>query len=90
MSSPFASALPCEVWSDALAYLPLRDLASASVVSHSWQILAFSHLYHTVYLTRPSHLEQLAARVILKVNPALSLYWHARTRTGRRRRAEGC
>lgn len=58
-----SAALPNEVLTNILGYLSLRGLASASVVSQSWQNLAFSRLYHTVYLTLPSHLEQLAKRV---------------------------
>jgi hypothetical protein len=58
--------LPSEIWSLALAHLPLRDLTSASLVSRAWQRLLFSRLHHTVSFSRPCHLERLAGRITLE------------------------
>jgi hypothetical protein len=70
--------LPSEILGLAFAYLPLRDLTSSSVVSCAWQEIVFPHLYHTVYLSRPSHIEQIAARVTLDNGSTFSLRTHVR------------
>ncbi|KAF8597454.1 hypothetical protein BDV93DRAFT_370846 [Ceratobasidium sp. AG-I] len=57
-----SAALPNEVLTNILGHLSSRGLASASLVSKPWQILAFAPLYHTVHLALPSHLELIAKR----------------------------
>ncbi|KAF8597121.1 hypothetical protein BDV93DRAFT_38483 [Ceratobasidium sp. AG-I] len=64
MSSPVF--IPDELLDIMLGSLAIRHLASASLVSRSWRNLIFPYLYHTVYLTLASHLEQLATRISLE------------------------
>jgi hypothetical protein len=70
--------LPSETLGLTLVYLSLRGLASASLVSRAWQTAAFPLLYHTLYLTGPSHLKQIASRVASDNGAALSLRTHVR------------
>lgn len=73
MSVACAADLTNETWSNVLSYTSLHDLAAASLVSRTWQALAFPHLYHTVYLTYNTHLESLAKRIASDQDGPLSL-----------------
>lgn len=55
--------LPTEIVESVVAYLPLHDLTSASLVCRVWRLGAFPHLYHTVYLTLRRHLQLFSERV---------------------------
>ncbi|KAG8766419.1 hypothetical protein FRC12_006893 [Ceratobasidium sp. 428] len=64
MATLSSTVLPIEIWGSILTRLTqLSDLCSLSVVCRNWRPLAFPHLYHTVYLSRSSHLEQFAEGV---------------------------
>ncbi|KAF8595647.1 hypothetical protein BDV93DRAFT_611308 [Ceratobasidium sp. AG-I] len=52
--------LPSEILDCILCFLTTQDLASTSLVSRVWRNLSFPRLYHTVYLSYASHLEQLS------------------------------
>ena len=70
---PSSATLPNEVLTNILGHLSSHDLASASLVSKSWQILAFARLYHTVHLAVPSHLKLIAKRVLVEEHDQLYL-----------------
>lgn len=56
-------ALPNEILASVLAQLTCPDLALVSLVSRAWQVLAFPHLYHTVYFSLGAHLDHFCERV---------------------------
>ncbi|CAE6402058.1 unnamed protein product [Rhizoctonia solani] len=57
------SILPHEMLACILGYLPMRDLATVSLLCRTWRDLAFKHLYAYVHISRASHLASLASRV---------------------------
>ncbi|CCO37555.1 hypothetical protein BN14_11711 [Rhizoctonia solani AG-1 IB] len=58
------STLPTEVLAGVFGQLPPSNLAIASRVCREWKKVAFSSLYHTVYLCLAAHLEQFAKRIL--------------------------
>lgn len=59
---PSGPALSWEILDRFLSYLPLSDLAEASVLNHTWQTAVFPHLYHTLRIGYAERLEQIARR----------------------------
>ncbi|CAE6357232.1 unnamed protein product [Rhizoctonia solani] len=59
------STLPIEVQSCVFEWLPLRDLASASMVSQAWRNLVFPYLNRTIHIYSAADLATLASRVAL-------------------------
>lgn len=53
-----------ELLSAIIMDLPLPDLASFSLVSKGWQIVAFPRLYHTVYLTFAQDLKHITRQIL--------------------------
>ncbi|KAG8680161.1 hypothetical protein FRC09_018440, partial [Ceratobasidium sp. 395] len=79
MATRSAIVLPIEIWGSILTRLTrLSDLCLLSIVCRGWHSLVFPRLYHTVYLSRSSHLEQLAEGVGA-TSSALSFSGHIRT-----------
>lgn len=70
--------LPNEALNIIMSQLRLCDLAKASRVCREWQILAFPHLYHTVYLTRARHLQLFAERAVSQCLTQLSIRGYTR------------
>lgn len=56
-------SLPNEILDSVLVQLACPDLASISLVSHAWQVLAFPHLYCTVSFYLGAHLDHFCERV---------------------------
>lgn len=70
--------LPNEILGNVLVGLGVHDLTRTSLVSHSWQMLSFRYLYHTVYLTVADDLIRFSERLSHQHDNQLSIALYTR------------